>query len=91
MKGPVFEVWSSDDDEEEQEPTRTRIQRKGVGIIEMISFDDHLTIYCPHCRAAGFKVKLGPRILMPNETRQPDYDQWLECTDCHEVVGLVCC
>jgi hypothetical protein len=39
------------------------------------------------CKEAGFKVKLGPKILMPNEVRQPDYDQWLQCPDCYEVVA----
>ena len=87
---PTFtEYVESDYDEEyNQEPIRTRILRKGVGIIEKISFDDHETItYCPHCRAAGFQVKLGPKILMPNEQRQPDYESWLQCPSCAEVVA----
>jgi hypothetical protein len=87
MKGPTFTVWSSDQDEEEQEPFRTRVQRKGVGIIEIISFDDHADLYCPMCKKAGFSVRLGPRILMPGQVREPDYDQWLECPDCREVVA----
>ena len=24
---------------------------------------------------------------MPNEVKQPDYENWLECKDCHEVVA----
>jgi hypothetical protein len=89
MKQPVFEVWSSDDDELEDnnnEPFRTRIQRKGVGIIEMDYYEDHTDVWCPHCKLAGFRVRLGPKILMPNETRQPDYESWLQCPDCMEVV-----
>jgi hypothetical protein len=87
MKGSVFTVWSSSDEEEDNEPVRTRIQRKGVGIIEMEYYQDEMVMYCPHCKAAGFKVKLGPKILKPNEVKQPNYDQWLECPDCAEVVA----
>jgi hypothetical protein len=72
---PVFEVWTQPNEVDDNEPFRTRIHRKGVGIIEMISFDDHTYTYCPHCREAGFQVKLGPKIIMPGQERQPDYDQ----------------
>ncbi len=79
--------WSSDEQEETtNEPIRTSILRKGVGIIDMQYNEDDVVMYCPRCKAAGFKVKLGPKILMPGETRQPDYDKWLQCTDCYEVV-----
>lgn len=80
--------WSSEDDEiEEQQPFRTRIRRKGVGIIDFVAYEDHTDVYCPHCKAAGFEVKLGPKILMPGETRQPDYESWLQCPDCFEVIA----
>ncbi|MDW0258765.1 MAG: hypothetical protein QN829_08570, partial [Nitrososphaeraceae archaeon] len=76
-------VYTGDDfEEEDNEPVRTSILRKGVGIIEMEYYEDEVVMYCPHCKAAGFQVKLGPKILMPGETRQPDYDQFLQCTDC---------
>lgn len=88
MKPSFSEYVESDYNEEyDREPIRTKIQRKGVGIIEMISFSDETIMYCPHCRAAGFQVKLGPRILMPGEERQPDYDQWLQCPSCAEIVA----
>lgn len=28
---------------------------------------------------------MGPKILMPGEVRQPDYDQWLQCPDCYDI------
>ena len=80
-------VESDYDEEDSREPIRTRIQRKGVGIIEMISFSDETITYCPKCRAAGFQVKLGPRVLFPNEKRPPDYDRFLQCPDCGEVIA----
>jgi len=83
---PSFSAWSPYD-EEDNEPFKTKILRKGIGIIEMDQYDDHVEMWCPHCKAAGFRVKLGPKILMPNEVRQPDYDQWLECPDCCEIVA----
>jgi len=86
---PKFSEYVESDYNEEydKEPIRTRILRKGVGIIEMISFSDETIMYCPKCKEAGFQVKLGPRILMPNEERQPDYDSWLQCTSCAEIVA----
>lgn len=82
---PSFEEWV--EPHEEEEPTRRRIQRKGVGILEMEYYQDEMIMYCPHCKAAGFKVKLGNKILMPGETRQPDYEKWMQCPDCYEVVA----
>lgn len=86
---PNFSEWveSEYNELEEEEPFRTRIQRKGVGIIEMEYYNDEMVMYCPHCSAAGFKVKLTNKILMPNEQRQPDYDQWLQCPSCAEIVA----
>ena len=85
---PKFISWSSEEGyEETNEPVRTSILRKGVGIIDMEYNDEQMVMYCPHCKAAGFHVKLGPKILMPGETRQPDFDKWLICPDCYEVVA----
>lgn len=39
-------------------------------------------IYCPHCLKRGYKVRLGPKILMPGQKRPDDYDEWLECPTC---------
>ena len=82
-----FNAWSADDEEEQDnQPVRTRILRKGVGIIEMDHYEDNMVMYCPHCLSCGFRVKLGPKILMPGEKREPDYESWLSCPDCFEVV-----
>ena len=64
---PSFSEWT--EPHEEQEPFRTRIQRNGVGILEMEYYQDEMIMYCPHCKEAGFSVKLGPKILMPGEVR----------------------
>jgi hypothetical protein len=39
-------------------------------------------IYCQMCLKRGYQVRLGPRILMPNEPRPDDYEDWLECGTC---------
>jgi hypothetical protein len=39
-------------------------------------------INCPMCEKRGYLVKLGPRILMNNEPRPDDYEDWLECPTC---------
>jgi hypothetical protein len=58
-----------------------------VGVIEMEYSEDQMVAYCPHCKQAGFRVRLDPKILMPGETRQPEYESWWECKDCHEIVA----
>lgn len=86
---PSFSEWSESDDEpyEDNEPIRKRILRKGVGVIEMEYSEDQMIAYCPHCKQAGFRVRLDPKILMLGETRQPEYESWWECKDCHEIVA----
>jgi hypothetical protein len=39
-------------------------------------------INCPHCMERGYKVRLGGRILEPNEPRPADYENWLQCPTC---------
>jgi hypothetical protein len=72
---PVFSEWSEYDELEDNEPVRRRIQRRGIGIIDMEYYQDEMKMYCPRCKKYGFQVKLGPKIIMPGEVRQPDYDQ----------------
>ena len=53
--------------------------------------DEPEDVNCPHCLDRGYKVRLGGRILEPNEPRPADYDSWLQCPTClwvcpiHEV------
>jgi MinD superfamily P-loop ATPase len=51
---------------------------------EFTEYDEEelITINCPMCEKRGYLVQLGPKILMPNEPRPDDYDQWLECPTC---------
>jgi hypothetical protein len=39
-------------------------------------------VNCPHCLDRGYKVRLGGRILEPNEPRPGDYENWLQCPTC---------
>jgi Fe-S-cluster-containing hydrogenase component 2 len=39
-------------------------------------------INCPHCLERGYKVRLGGRILEPNEPRPADYENCLQCPTC---------
>jgi hypothetical protein len=49
---------------------------------EIDDYEEQEPIYCPHCEKRGYLVRLGPKILMNNERRPDDYDQWLECPTC---------
>jgi len=52
-------------------------------IIKVEYEDDELeTLYCPMCSKVGISSVLGPKILMPNEERQLDYENWLQCVKC---------
>jgi hypothetical protein len=44
------------------------------------------SIFCPFCLERGYKIRLGPKILMPNEPRPDDYENFLECGTC----GWIC-
>jgi hypothetical protein len=41
--------------------------------------------FCPHCLEYGFQVKLGPKILMNGEVKQPNYSEWLQCHECGNI------
>lgn len=43
---------------------------------------------CPICREIGLYYKLGPKVIMPGETRSVDYENWLQCYNCGTVYGL---
>jgi rubredoxin len=47
--------------------------------------DEPEKLYCPDCEKRGYLVLLGPRILMPNEPRPDDYEDWYECPKCYFV------
>lgn len=45
-----YSAWTeSDYEEDDNRPVRTRIPRKGVGIIEMYSTEDEMIWLCAHC------------------------------------------
>jgi hypothetical protein len=45
-------------------------------------------ILCPYCENRGYRVLLGPKILGPKEPRPEDYDSFLECPTCYEVIPI---
>ena len=50
--------------------------------------DETTTIYCPFCEQRGYKNALGGKILMPGEVRPDDYENFLQCAVCYEVIPL---
>lgn len=69
-------------------------KRKNVG--EIIIYDDEpyeeeeKPVWCKHCLSYGFRVRMlvGQRILMVGEQRPPDFDQFLNCPDCSNVIAI---
>jgi hypothetical protein len=43
-------------------------------------------LFCPKCSAVGLNIVLGSKILMPQELRPADYENWLQCVRC----GFLC-
>lgn len=50
--------------------------------------DEPEDVNCPHCLEGGYKIRLGGRILEPNEPRPADYESFLECPRCYEVIPI---
>jgi hypothetical protein len=50
--------------------------------------DEREDIVCPYCENKGYRALLGPKILMPGEPRPEDYDSWLECPRCYQVIPI---
>jgi hypothetical protein len=50
--------------------------------------DEPEPIFCPWCENRGYRVLLGPKILMPNEPRPQDYEDWLQCPTCYELIPI---
>jgi hypothetical protein len=48
--------------------------------------DEPEPIFCPLCLKRGYQIRLGPKILLPNEPRPDDYENFLECATC----GWIC-
>lgn len=50
--------------------------------------DEPEAIICPYCENRGYRILLGNKILMPNEPRPADYESWLECPRCYNLVPI---
>lgn len=44
--------------------------------------------YCPHCKEYGILNKLQPRILKKDEPIPPDYDEFIQCYSCGNIVPI---
>jgi hypothetical protein len=44
-----------------------------------------LSLYCPKCLERGYQNRLRPKILMVNEPRPDDYEDWFECIECGHI------
>jgi MinD superfamily P-loop ATPase len=53
-----------------------------AGDIEDYEEEEEEPIYCQMCLKRGYQNRMGGKILMPNEPRPPDYDEWLGCVVC---------
>jgi hypothetical protein len=52
-------------------------------------YEDELEdVTCPFCEKRGYRILLGPKILIPNEPRPADYESFLECPTCYEVIPI---
>lgn len=56
--------------------------------IDEIYDDEREDIICPYCEQRGYRALLGPKILMPGEPRPEDYENWLECPRCYQVIPI---
>jgi rubredoxin len=50
--------------------------------VSIFEDDEPENVYCPMCEKIGYKVRLGPKITLQGETRQPDADNWMQCPSC---------
>jgi hypothetical protein len=57
---------------------------KDDSYVRMVDFteDEPETIYCPLCEKLGFKVRLGPKVILAGTVREPDADNFLQCPEC---------
>jgi hypothetical protein len=52
-------------------------------------YEDELEpIYCPFCIKRGYEIRLGPKILMPGQVRDEDYENWLCCSTCYVEIPI---
>ena len=63
---------------------KERVTGRMVAIVDF-NGDEGEIRYCEHCFKHGFKNKLGSKIIMPGEQKQPDYEDWLQCHTCRNI------
>jgi hypothetical protein len=56
--------------------------------IEDYDNDTPEILFCPFCAKVGLEVVLGPKVLLPQEEKQPDYSDFLQCTKCARVIPI---
>jgi hypothetical protein len=52
--------------------------------ISFIDFeeDEDTNIYCPMCEKLGFTARMGPKLILEGQQREPDHDSFLQCASC---------
>jgi hypothetical protein len=72
--------------------SKKRVSRMKDRIITQEDIDDYdeelEILYCPMCAKVGLNIVLGHKILMPQEVKQPDYDDLLECSRCRYLCPI---
>jgi hypothetical protein len=56
--------------------------------IKELEGEEEKPIYCPFCIKAGYKVLLGPKILMPGQKHDIDTENWVECLKCCALIPI---
>jgi len=51
--------------------------------------DSDEPIFCPECLIRGYQNSLGHKILIGNEPRPADYENWYECAACGLILHYV--
>ncbi len=48
--------------------------------------DEETKSYCKKCLDRGYQIFMGPKILMPGQKRDEDYENWKMCPRCYDVI-----
>jgi len=62
-------------------------KKKHIGIIDSNDIEQERIRFCQNCLEFNFRQLLGPRVIMPGETKQPDHELWSQCPACGAIYG----
>ena len=55
-------------------------------LLEQLEEEEETRSYCKKCLARGYELFMGPKILLPGQKRDEDYENWKMCPRCYDVV-----